>query len=309
MVVVSDYIGWLGSLPRADALSGVPTFTPAAGSPGLDLLAEVAASAGTQDHTPNTGEAPRTLAAMQQLHTPGPFNPLAVLPGKVVKKILNLEFVEMAEISLDEEPELVPGCPPPPKRPPVTNISQWLEKFSLMAATLVTRFPNKAAEFFIYQASIIRAERHFEPGRWVTYDRQFRREALARKDLDWSQKMSHLYIETFTGRARNLPLCSTCGADDHPGSRCPRSMGWIPAPSVWSPTGLQAGDSHTPRDICNKFNEGRCRIPWCRYTHACKGCGAGHPLIMCPRSQPGPNKRRRSGSPLRGQPGSQLLQP
>ena len=172
-----------------------------------------------------------------------------------------------------------------------------------MAATLVTRFPNKAAELFVYQASIIRAERHFEPGRWVTYNRQFRREALARKDLDWSQKMSHLYIETFTGRARNLPLCSTCGADDHPGSRCPRSMdrqryGWIPAPSVWSPTGLQAGDSHTPRDICNKFNEGRCRIPWCRYTHACKGCGAGHPLIMYPRSQPGPNKRRRSGSPL-----------
>ena len=75
---------------------------------------------------------------MQQLHTPGPFNPLAVLPGKVVKKILKLEFVKMAEISLDEEPELVPGCPPPLKRPPVTNISQWLEKFSLMVATLAS---------------------------------------------------------------------------------------------------------------------------------------------------------------------------
>ena len=126
----------------------------------------------------------------------------------------------------------------------------------------------------MYQVTIIRAERHFEPGRWVTYDWQFRREALARKDLDWSQKISHLYIETFTGRAKNLPLCSTCGADDHPGSRCPgitmsrdhdvpgsrcpgikmsrdhnvpgsrcsRSMdrqryGWVPAPSVRSPTG------------------------------------------------------------------------
>ena len=259
--------------------------TPAAGSPGLDLLAKVAASAGTQDHNPNTGEAPRTLAAMQQLHTPGPFNPLAVLPGKVIKKILNLEFVEMAEISLDEEPELVSKRPPVPghKHLPVAG-----EVFPHGGYPGHQVFAQGHGAF-IYQASIIREERHFELGRWMTYDRQFRREALARKDLVWSQKMSHLYIETFTGRARNLPLCSTCGADDHPGSRCPRSMGWIPAPSVWSPTGLQAGDSHTPRDICNKFNEGRCRIPWCRYTHACKGCGAGDPLIMCPRSQPGPN--------------------
>ena len=83
-----------------------------------------------------------------QLHTPGPFNHLVVLLGEVVKKILNMELVDMAKISLKKEPKLFPGCLPPPKRLPVKNISQWLEKFSLMAATLVTRFPHKAAELF-----------------------------------------------------------------------------------------------------------------------------------------------------------------
>ena len=52
MVVVSDYLGWsvLVLLSRADALSGVPTFTPAARYPGLHLLTKAAASVGTQDH-------------------------------------------------------------------------------------------------------------------------------------------------------------------------------------------------------------------------------------------------------------------
>ena len=77
-----------------------------------------------------------------------------------------------------------PGRPPPPARLPFTDISQWVERFLLIAATLVTRFPEKAPEWFSYQAQIIQAERNYEPGRWVSYDRQFQREALARKDLN-----------------------------------------------------------------------------------------------------------------------------
>ena len=49
-------------------------------------------------------------------------------------------------------------------------------------------------ELFTYhQASIVRAERNYEGNRWVVYDRQYRREALARKDLNWSMPDSRLY--------------------------------------------------------------------------------------------------------------------
>ncbi len=49
-----------------------------------------------------------------------------------------------------------------------------------MAATLSVRYPSKATELFAYQA---RAKINYEAGWWVSYDCQFRREALARKDM------------------------------------------------------------------------------------------------------------------------------
>ena len=102
-----------------------------------------------------------------------------------------------------------------------------------MAALLATRFPHKAPELFAYMATIVRAERNYEPGRWVAYDQQFRREALAKKSLDWSVPDSRLYSEAFTGRARSIPRCEVCLQDDHQASHCPQNLdrpwwGWSP---------------------------------------------------------------------------------
>ena len=71
-----------------------------------------------------------------------------------------------------------------------------------MAAILCTRFPHKASELLAYQAAIVRAERNYEGTQWVSYDRRYRREALARKDLNWSVPDPRLYSEAFTGRAK-----------------------------------------------------------------------------------------------------------
>ena len=51
----------------------------------------------------------------------------------------------------------------------------------MMAATLVTSFFKRAPELFAYQVH----HKNYESGRWVAYDQHFRREALARKDLNW----------------------------------------------------------------------------------------------------------------------------
>ena len=73
-----------------------------------------------------------------------------------------------------------------------------------MAAILCTRFPNKAPELFAYMATIVKAERNFDNSRWVSYDRCYRREALAMKSLDWSLPNSRLYNEAFTGHAKSI---------------------------------------------------------------------------------------------------------
>ena len=87
---------------------------------------------------------------------------------------------------MDDNLPNTPGHPPAPARLPITDISQWIEHFSIMAAILATHFPDKAPELWAYQATIVGAEHNYDGKRWVTYDLQYRGEALARKDLNWS---------------------------------------------------------------------------------------------------------------------------
>ena len=153
------------------------------------------------------------------------------------------------------------------------------------------RFPEKAPEFFAYQATVVRAERNYEGKRWVTYDRQFRREALARKDLNWSVTDSRLYNEAFTGRARAIARCTFCLQDDHAAPQCPRNpdrqwLSWFPASPMVPPPippvmPTQGGPS---QEICRRFNDGRCRQSRCRFLHLCKECHGPHPWLSCPRN-------------------------
>ena len=149
---------------------------------GLDMLA--AAAAASKQPTPQPGVDDHSIV-LESLNQAGPFNPMASLPTKLVKRILNLDFVDISEVTVDGDTPQAAGRPPP-ARLPITSISQWLERFSMMAAIMVTRFPLKAPELFAYLALIVRAQRNYEGEHWVAYDRQYRRETLARRDLNWS---------------------------------------------------------------------------------------------------------------------------
>ncbi len=97
------------------------------------------------------------------ISTPGPYNPVAmVVPLKVAKRVLNLEFVEMAEITSEELHDGGAGKAGAVARPPVTGISLWLKRFSVYAAIQAKRIPDKAPELLMYQATIVRAERNYE---------------------------------------------------------------------------------------------------------------------------------------------------
>ena len=175
-----------------------------------------------------------------------------------------------------------------------------------MAAILCTKY----GELFAYLASIVRADRNCEGKLWVAYDCQYRRQALARRDLNWSVPDPRLYNEAFTGRARPIARCSYCLQDDHLAQQCPRNpyrpmFGWFPDPSDWPnhasnafPGPLQ-GARAASGEICRRFNEGRCRYSRCRFRHACSDCGASHPLVSCPKNPARSQQRSRSPQPAR----------
>lgn len=76
-------------------------FTPIAtglgsASVGLDLLTEATSSYGLKTR-------PSSNATFPSLSSPGPYNSMVILPSKVIK-ILDLEFVEMAEVTVTSSP-------------------------------------------------------------------------------------------------------------------------------------------------------------------------------------------------------------
>ena len=314
---------------QSPVLPTLPLFNPATGADtsGLALLAAAATQQTAQPLLGITNPTPP--AQTGNLHQPGPYAPTASLPAKVVKRILNLEYVEMSEITLDDVPLQSSNRSGPP-RLPITDISQWIERYSTLAAIIATRFPHKAAELFAYQAIIVRAERNYETHRWVSYDRQFRREALARKDLNWSNTQNRFYNEAFTGRARQIARCTFCLQDDHTSDYCPRNpnrslfgllqdatlwpslprtsqppqhniaSGYQPAGTYMPTSGYQHTAPYPPatgstsQEICRRFNRGRCNSSRCRYSHACQECFGPHSWQSCPRNVNKGNGRSRS---------------
>lgn len=89
----------LGESPDPAQLPPMPAFGSAHASshPGVpELLAAMA----TSPHT-TSGDATTPNSMPVALTKPGPYNSAAALPPKIFKKILELEFVEMAELKRD----------------------------------------------------------------------------------------------------------------------------------------------------------------------------------------------------------------
>ena len=258
------------------------------------------------------------VTSRQSLHNRGPYNPAATLPPKMVKKILALEFVEMAELRADIWPDdtnPIEGGPASrrPAKPPITNIRSWLDCYARMAAVLALRFPEKSAELWAYQTTILHVAHTYEGANWVAYDRLYRREMLANRDLNWSVPNPRLYSQAFTGRAKRHPQCPHCLSEDHGAPGCPHNpnppiMGWFqgapplqlgPSTGQLPPGPTQVSKPTTSQEVCRNFNGNRCRFTRCRYLHICSSCGGPHAALHCPHRQ---ITQGGQGGPIRSRP-------
>ena len=108
---------------------------------------------------------------------------LPVVPGKLVKKILRGEFVDMAELLKDnveaERRRLAPGENsqiPRPSRREIPDFESWLQCFSSYAAVVGSKYPHKCKELWAYQAFMIAEHRKCGGRGWLLYDNAFRQQ-------------------------------------------------------------------------------------------------------------------------------------
>ena len=138
-------------VPDSGTLIGLQALTGPTASPRQGPLSVI---------TPIVAE---RLAQLQTVQ----YDPMGAAPPKLVKKILDLKFVEMRELlpeAWPDDPQTTPDLSGQQRHvhhPPITNIITWLECFGRMAAILCTKYPEKAIELWAYQSSILKAAKNF----------------------------------------------------------------------------------------------------------------------------------------------------
>ena len=164
-----------------------------------------------------------------------------------------------------------------------------------MATVLTSRFPEKAAELWAYQTTIIHAAHTYEGANWVAHNHLYSREMLAAKNLHWLVPNQRLYSEAFMGRAKRHPQCPHCLSEDHTVAGCPHNpnppfVGWFQGtPHLQFGPAASGQPSAGPlksQEICKTFNGNCCRFTRCRYLHVCTDISSPHAAINCPNRQP-----------------------
>ena len=155
---------------------------------------------------------------------------LPAIPRKLHARMLNWEFVDMAELrpvgtlekfNPDPDPQqyvIMPGLEVARvARKPVEDIQTWIQCFLIYVAVMAKEHPMAVPDMVAYMLAIIRAQQEYEEPAWRLYDEAFREKAATTGNRKWALTDSHLYNQMFTGRARKVPLCAHCGVSSHKG--------------------------------------------------------------------------------------------
>lgn len=81
------------------------------------------------------------------------YSPTAHLPHVLVARLHGLKFIEMCEMLPEAwmpEVQETPSSRIPSCRAPISDIMVWTECYTLMAAVLAEKFPNKASQLLAY---------------------------------------------------------------------------------------------------------------------------------------------------------------
>ena len=277
---------------------------------------------GVREETTKTAvEAKRTSEGVKKSESeaaePLPFimsESLPVVPGKLVKKILKGDFVDMAELLKDnveaERRRAASGESSQGQRlsrREVPDFTSWLQCFSFYAAVVGNKYPHKCRELWAYQATMIAEHRKCGGRGWLPYDAAFRQQIASLEATDFSKLNQALYSTTFLAFGNKGQFCTRCLLSDHSQEDCALHPSKALPIVQFKESALgisrrdrERGEESPPRrrirrGACYAWNDGRCTAqPYCHFEHVCSKCGGEHRRSAC-RSRARDTHRERGG--------------
>ena len=246
-----------------------------------------------------------------------------MVPPGIVKRILKGAFVDMAELlkdnlEMERRRSLVENGAMPPfqarhSRREIPDVLSWLHCFTLYAAVVCSKYPNKVKGLLAYQAFIISEARRGGRG-WLMYDGAFRQQIQSLEATDFARVNQSLYSTTclaFGNRGRVCPTCLMADHDPedcalHPSKSLPllgvRETSSRPREERSPHRGMREAVAR-PRDdrrqfgdlppkkrrrrSCFNYNGPRgCSFSNCQWEHRCSRCKGDHSRLDCPVDVP-----------------------
>ena len=154
-------------------------------------------------------------------------NTLPLVPVKLVKRILKGDMAEFLKDNMEVERRRAlaePGTGQSlrahhPQRE-VPDVLSWLRCFSIYAAVICSKWPEKKMQLFAYQEMILREARRGGKG-WLMYDSAFRQQITSLDTFDFSTINQSLYSTTCLQLVKKFKACVFCGMSDHKRMACP----------------------------------------------------------------------------------------
>ena len=158
----------------------------------------------------------------------------------------------------------------------IQDFQTWVQCFSMYAAVVVARHPDKFMPLMAYLTDMAKNARKYKWPSWVVYDQNFRMHMATTAGANWASVNSAIYTQCFLNQeiTRAEPWCKICHAVDHVSTSCPSAP--RPAKRRKIPDTQSTG-----KEICRNFNSKGCSFVGCKYAHKCSRCKGPHPATGC----------------------------
>ncbi len=207
---------------------------------------------------------------------------LPPLPAKVVERIRDGQFVELAHFPVFEdgpseagewradpyeETEGRAGGSSRKKAPKeVPDLAGWGTAFTLLQVAWASREPKMWVPLMAYRESIVKIARRYPWQQVARYDRRFRQEAAGKADVRWEDENISLLLDVVhTGQTARGEHRQGAGRSD-PGPRRAAAR---------------------RRGVCYQYSKGEDRCTYgssCKFDHLCSVCGGDHSAAACRRA-------------------------